>query len=141
MPGPGETIEFPRQVRCRFGGCLAFILMYRPSNGFCCVSFRLKRIVAIWFVMLIALPFTAPVHNCDLRDLLGIARGLDPSAVMPVTTDAACDANAFTLPLAASLLRVSTSLVPAARSAVGAPPVSPFDLPSSLCVQHAVLRL
>jgi hypothetical protein len=105
------------------------------------VSLHLKRIVAIWFVTLIVLPFTAPVHRCDLRDLLGIAHGLDPSAVMPVTTDAACDANAFTSPLDASLLRVSTSLVPAAPSAVGGPHVSPFDLPSSLCVQHAVLRL
>jgi hypothetical protein len=115
--------------------------MYQPPNRFRCVSFRLRRIVALTFVMLIALPFTAPVHNCDLRDLLDIARGLNPSALMPVTADTACDANAFTSPLDASTLRLSTSLIPAAPPAGRRLPVSLFDLPSSLCVEHAVLRL
>jgi hypothetical protein len=115
--------------------------MYLPSNRFRCVSFRFRRIVAIWFVMLIALPFTAPLDNCDLRDLLGVARGFNQSALVPVTTDTACDANAFTSPLDASMLSVSTSLIPAAPLTGRRLPVSPFDLPSSVCVKHAVLRL
>ena len=32
---------------------------------------RLKSLIALWFVLQVVLPFTAPLRTGDLRDLLG----------------------------------------------------------------------
>jgi hypothetical protein len=42
------------------------------------VSSRIKHIVAVWFVVQIALPFTAPMQAWDLSDLFGHRHAAQP---------------------------------------------------------------
>jgi hypothetical protein len=109
------------------------------------VSTRVKRILAIWFVTQIVLPFTAPLQTCDLAGLLGKAHehgtSSQESTTTPVTSEAELEANSFDSPLAASALRASTSLAVVCQTATAGPIVSTFDLSPSPPVQQTVLRL
>jgi len=109
------------------------------------VNPRLRTFFAVWFVVQIVLPFTAPLHTCDLRDILGpqshdsasrSAKSSTPTAAM----ESEPEADAFVSPLAASALRISaTELV---RSDVSARAFAfTFALTSSPHVQQTVLRL
>ena len=109
------------------------------------VSTCLKRILAIWFVTQIVLPFTAPLQTCDLAGLLGKGhergRTSEESTATPLTSEAESEANSFDSPLAASALRASTSLAVVCQAVTAGPIVSTFDLSPSPQVQQTVLRL
>jgi len=109
------------------------------------VNPRLKTFFAVWFVVQIVLPFTAPLHTCDIRDIFGTQRHDNASrsgnSSMPTAAaEFESEADAFVSPLAASVLRLSaTDLV---RSDVPARAfLFTFDLTSSPHVQQTVLRL
>jgi hypothetical protein len=121
---------------------LALILIFGSVSGIN-VSHRLKRILAIWFVLQIVLPFTAPVHTCDLGDLLGLNRSTIPmSATTPMAAnEAKCDANSFVSPIAPSTLRTFTMVADVSRVALGGPVTGSFDVPSSPQVLQTVVRV
>jgi len=105
---------------------------------------RLQRWLALWFVVQIALPCTAPLQNCDLRDLLGITRHDVPASPDTSTTPAQAPdpaVNSFVSPLAGSALR-ATPFVPVIDPAGSRwPYTSAFDLSPSPEVQRTVLRV
>jgi hypothetical protein len=107
------------------------------------VSSRLKSIFALWFVLQIVLPFTAPVHTCDLRDLLGFYRGDAPvSTTIPMTANEVdADADSFVSPIASATLRVFTVVACVSRVALGGPLMGLFDVPSSPQVLQTVVRV
>jgi len=107
------------------------------------VSSRLKNILAIWFVLQIVLPFTAPLHTCDLGDLLGLKSSTTPiSTTTPMAAnEATSDANSFVSPIAFSTLRVFTMVADVSRVALGGPLMGLFDLPSSPQVLQTVVRV
>jgi hypothetical protein len=104
---------------------------------------RLKSLIALWFVLQIVLPFTAPLHTCGLPDLLGAGQHQksDWPASAPLTSEANPVTNWFVSPLAASALRASTGLAVVCRAATCAPFMSAFDPTPSPQVQQTVLRL
>ena len=107
---------------------------------------RVTRILSLWFVLQIVLPFTAPLQTCDIRDLLGApVRHHGPaspeSSSTPTSSEADSEAYSFTSPLAGGTLRVSTALAVTDRSAADGPFVPAFLLATSPGVQQTVLRL
>ena len=107
---------------------------------------RFKSLIALWFVLQIALPFTAPLQTCDLRDLLGTThqRGTSESpesSSTPLAAEAESEANSFVSPLEASTLRASTSLAVICHVATCGPFMAAFSLSPSPQVQQTVLRL
>jgi hypothetical protein len=111
------------------------------------VSQRFKSIVALWFVLQIALPFTAPVHTCDLGDLLGttsrhgVPAAPDSSTHPTMPGEAESDVDTFTSPLDASSLRASAGAAVVCRAEWTGTMNSTFDLSPSPHVQHTVLRV
>jgi hypothetical protein len=106
------------------------------------MSPRLKSVIALWFVLQIVLPFTAPLQTCGLGDLLPASHQSGAlsheSSAMPLPVDAR--ARSFLSPLEASALRASLSLVPAPRLLACGLRVSRPDA-SPLSAQQTVLRL
>jgi hypothetical protein len=111
------------------------------------VSQRLKSLLALWFTLQIAVPFTAPLQTCDLGDLLGTrprhdVPGSRDETTRPVTpTESESESNSFLSPLAASSLRASTSLAVVRQVADSGPFIAAFDLSPSPHVHHTVLRV
>src|SRR5262245_41716729 len=85
----------------------------------------MPRLLAVWFIVQIVLPFTAPLQACDLADLLG--HGSRPhSATAPEsssvpTTDAV---ELFLSPVDPDVLRASTTIAVDALMATGRPVLS-----------------
>ncbi len=106
------------------------------------MSSRLKSVIALWFVLQIVLPFTAPLQTCSLGDLLPTShqRGAlsHESSATPLLVDAGT--CSFASPLEAWALRASVSLVPAPLVLARGPRVWPLDA-SPLSSQQTVLRL
>ena len=107
---------------------------------------QFKKLLALWFVVQIVLPFTAPLHTCDLADLLGTghqhsAPASPLSSARQMEALAEAEANAFVSPLATSTLRASADLVVAARPLMSGPLMSAFDLSPSPQVHQSVLRV
>ena len=110
---------------------------------------RLKGLLAVWFILQIVLPFTAPLQTCDLRDLLGTRehRGTPASpaspesSTTPTANENEAEANSFVSPLAVCTLRASTELAVVCPIAVSGPFVFAFALSPSPQVQQTVLRL
>ena len=96
-----------------------------------------KIIVAMWFVVQIALPFMAPLQACDLGDLLGTTRHHDAASpdasITPLPTDAESEAKWFLSPIEASTLRASTALVGAGEAVARGP--LPATLDGSVLLQ------
>jgi len=110
------------------------------------MSACLKKILAVWFVTQIVLPFTAPLQTCELRDLFGTPpKHHTPvsheSSTIPTATESNSEANSFVSALAASALHASTSLAIARHVIIGRALTSTFGLSPSPQVQTAVLRL
>jgi hypothetical protein len=111
------------------------------------VSQRFNSLLAVWFMVQIALPFTAPLQRCDLGDLLGAAR--DHSAPAPrnetrrsaMPTEAESESDSFRSPLAASSLRAATSLAAASEAAFSGPSIATPGSSSAPHVQHSVIRV
>ena len=106
------------------------------------MSSRLKSVIALWFVLQIVLPFTAPLQTCSLGDLLPTShqRGAlsHESSATPLLVDAGI--RSFVSPLEASALRASVPLVPAPCVLVRGARVWPLDA-TPLSSQQTVLRL
>jgi hypothetical protein len=105
-----------------------------------------KRLLAVWFVLQITLPFTAPLQTCDLGDLLGTKRHhtsptSPESSTTPTTSEAESDGNTFVSPVESSALRASTGLVAACDLAFSGPAISTLALLPSPQVQRTILRL
>jgi hypothetical protein len=122
---------------CASGACLEYSLVTVHS--------RLKSILAFWFILQIALPFTAPLQMCDLGDLLGMThhRGAPASPVSPEssTTPTARPAGSFASPLAVLALRTSPSFAAVRQVAAGGPLMSTCGLSPSPHIQQTVLRV
>ena len=129
--------NFPKEARVHAFRTLALILMYPMTSR--SLSSRLKRIVGIWFVVQIVLPFTAPLHVCGLRDLLHIPYDA-ANQVMPLS-EGASDTESFTSPFDGAALRASASLVTVPEDFTSGPHLTPFDLSPSPQSQPAVLRV
>jgi hypothetical protein len=105
------------------------------------VALRFKSILAIWFVLQIALPFTAPLQTCDLGDLFGHRHSTnepDRSTTPPLSES---DVNSLVSPVESSALRASTSIGMIPFMAMSAPLMGSFDLSPSPQVQQTVLRV
>jgi len=109
------------------------------------MSRRLKNAIALWFVLQIVLPFTAPLQTLALCDLLPVAHhhGAPVSQESSATPTLRTDAVGVSLVslLEASTLRVSTLLAVE-------PPVASRGLPGSVFqyvplppAQQTILRL
>jgi hypothetical protein len=110
------------------------------------MSSRLKSVIALWFVVQIVLPFTAPLQTCDLRDLLGTkdrhsAPVLPESSTTPTTADTEADTNSFVSPIEPAALRLSTGLVASDELTTSGPAVASTELSPAPQVQRSILRL
>ena len=108
------------------------------------MSSRLKNVIALWFVLQIVLPFTAPLQTLALCDLFPVAHhhGV-PVSQESSATPTLKTASAMTLvsSLEASTLRVSTLLAVAPPLASQRPPGSAFEYVPLPRAQQTILRL
>jgi hypothetical protein len=111
------------------------------------VSQCFNSLVAVWVTLQIALPFAAPLHRCDLGDLLGAVRGhsvpapRDQTRGSAMPTEAESLADSFSSPVAASLLHASTSLAAVCEACFSGPFTVTLGLSPSPHVQHTVIRV
>jgi hypothetical protein len=52
------------------------------------MSSRLKSVIAVWFVLQVLLPFTAPLQTCVLGDLLPASSSHDDRTPLPYESNA-----------------------------------------------------
>ena len=112
------------------------------------MSPRLKRIIAVWFVLQIFLPFTAPLQTLALGDLLPASHQngapLPPeSSATPLLPVAAFAASHASSTAHAPVLRTSLSVLAAHMPGIvmrGPRPLA-FDASPLSSVQSTVLRL
>jgi hypothetical protein len=96
-------------------------LEYRPAEQQ--MPSRLKSVIALWFVLQIILPFTAPLQTCALVDLLpassshsgrsGGAPLPHESSATPLLAEAAVVRTLESSPVKAITLRIAMPLTPA----------------------------
>jgi len=121
-------------------------LEYRAAEQSRTMPSRLKSVFALWFVLQIVLPFTAPLQTCALDDLLS-ASSPHSSASLPHESSATplpagpATAASFASPVDASVLRVSTSLTLPPDLVTRGSHTSLFDVSPLSRVQPTVLRL
>jgi hypothetical protein len=107
---------------------------------------HLKRVLAVWFVVQIVLPFTAPLQTFDLSGLLGTTHqhsvpASPESSTTPPVSRANSEARTFASPLAVSMLPTSTFLAVVREVAKSGPSPSTCGLSPSPRLQPLVLRL
>jgi len=105
-----------------------------------------KSLVALWFVVQVVLPFTAPLQTCDLVDLLGTRNHhADPtspeSSSTPTTEETDVNAISFVSPLEPSALRASTGLVTGHEGMAAGPTLEFSGRSLAPHVQRSILRL
>ena len=107
---------------------------------------RLHQLIAVWFVLQIVLPFTAPLQTLDLHDLFGGAThsqsssSSSESSTTPTIRDTS-GALAIGSLVGPAALRLSASIVVLRDINLGRV-VAQFSGPSAApSVQHAVLRV
>jgi hypothetical protein len=110
----------------------------RPSG-------RAKSTIALWFVLQIVLPFTAPLQICTLAELIGHTHqnespATQDSATRQLASIADAEANSFVSPLSVYALRICPCL-PTNLSADERPVSKRTGLPGSPQTQQTVLRL
>ena len=112
------------------------------------MNHRLKILLAVFFVVQIVLPFTAPLHVCDLNDLFGSsASHEEPGSQQnnPFTPTPANEAepetDVFVSPLAAFTLSASVALITESDQAAGSAWIATIASSSSSHVRQTVLRL
>jgi hypothetical protein len=110
------------------------------------VSRRLHQFIAVWFVLQIVLPFTAPLQTLDLHDLFGGTTHSQSSSSSPEssTTPTLRDtsgASAIGSLVGPAALRLCATIVVLRDITLGRA-VAQFSVPSAApSVQHAVLRV
>lgn len=123
---------------------MALVLKYGDGEADA-VNHRLNSLIAVFFVVQIVLPFTAPLHSCDLNDILGTNRKVPAtprSATTPApASEASAEDDSYAPPFAVSTLTLSGSLMLISDEAAGAPVLSSADRSSSPQVQQTILRL
>lgn len=109
------------------------------------MSLRLKRLIALWFVLQIVLPFTAPLQTLALCDLFPVAHhhGMPVSQESSATPTLRTEAATTTLvsSLEASTLRVATLLAAEPTIASLRLPGSAFQYVPLPAAQQTILRL
>jgi hypothetical protein len=107
------------------------------------VSRHLTRLIALWFVVQIVVPFTAPLQVIDANDLLGgTAPRTAHSAPESSTTPAIREGTAVS-----GFASLVTSIAPTASPIAGADTIDLSPLPSihrpppAVSVQRPTLRL
>jgi hypothetical protein len=109
------------------------------------MSPRLKSIVAVWFVMQIVLPFTAPLQTSDLRDLLGAkdhrSAPVSPESSTTPTTVRTANANLGVSSIAPSALRTPAGLIFAGDLTSAVAFVAISTISPAPRVQRSILRL
>ena len=107
---------------------------------------RLQQLIAVWFVLQIVLPFTAPLQTLDLHDLFGGAthsqssRSSPESSTTPTLRDTS-GASAIGSLIGPAALRLCATIVVRRDISLGRA-VAQFSGPSAApSVQHAVLRV
>ena len=106
---------------------------------------RLQQLIAVWFVLQIVLPFTAPLQTLDLRDFTGGAThhhspSSPESSTTPTLRDTSASSTLGSL-IGPAALRLCTTIVVARDVSLGcavAQQAAPLLAPS---VQHSVLRI
>ena len=101
---------------------------------------RVHRFFAVWFIVQIVLPFTAPLQACDLADLLGTPHHQTASTPESTSIPTTEDAPTFISPLEASTLSAVTAIVCACDVSMHSPSVSSPSAPAAQS-QPTVLRL
>jgi hypothetical protein len=108
---------------------------------------RLKNVIAVWFVLQIVLPFTAPLQTCALADLLPASSHSDgaplphESSAMPLLVEAASDRSHVSSPVKVIALPAPMPLTPARGVvAIGSRPLT-IPVSSLQPVRQTVLRL
>jgi hypothetical protein len=107
------------------------------------VARRLNQLIALWFVMQIVVPFTAPLQTLDLRDFLGkttshTARRTPESSTTPTIREASAVSGLVSLvtSMATAVGRI------AGTDAVESAPRRPDRQPlAALPGQRSILRL
>jgi hypothetical protein len=104
---------------------------------------RLSKLIALWFVVQIVVPFTAPLQTLDLHDLFGGAthrsdRAAPESSTTPTIKEPA--AAAALAPIVARLASAAASIA-SARTIERVSSVSRDRSPRASSSQHTVLRL
>jgi hypothetical protein len=106
----------------------------------------LRRALALWFVLQIVLPFTAPLQTCSFKDLFGKADARTiptspESTSTPTPSEAESEGPSFVSPLAAFELRASAALAVLQAVSAGAPAAVSVSVLAARNLQNAVLRL
>ena len=126
---------------------MALVLKYGEGEADA-VNHRLKSLIAVFFVVQIVLPFTAPLHVCDFNDLFGAAASHEepgsqqnhPLSPTPAK-EAEPETDTFVSPLAAATLSASVALVVESGERAGRLSSAVVDATSSPHVQQTVLKL
>ena len=107
------------------------------------MSRRLQQLIALWFVLQILLPFTAPLQTLDLRDFFGAkshhAATSSPESTTTPTMSGVFTGTSLVSILTSTTLRDSTSAVAMIETPLSASLMS-ARLPAPQ-VQRSVLRL
>ena len=107
---------------------------------------RLHQLIAVWFVLQIVLPFTAPLQTLDLHDLFGggahsrSSSSSSESSTTPTIRDTSA-ASALGSLIGPAVLRLCATIVVRRDISLGRA-VARFAAPSvAPSVQHSVLRV
>jgi hypothetical protein len=107
------------------------------------VGRRLSQLIALWFVMQIVVPFTAPLQTLDLRDFLGktkshTAQRTPESSTTPTIREASAASGLASLATSMATAVGRIAGTDAAESAPRRPGVRPLP---ALPGQRTILRL
>jgi hypothetical protein len=101
-----------------------------------------QRAIALWFILQIVLPFTAPLQICNLVDLIGHTEE-SPARPKPAAPQLAsirdAEANSFVSPLSDDALRICSCFWN--LQVDECPDTWKTGPPSSPRTQHTILRL
>ena len=106
------------------------------------MSRRLQQLIALWFVLQILLPFTAPLQTLDLRDFFGAKShhaATSPESTTTPTMSGVFTGTSLVSTLTSTTLRDNTSAVAMIETPLAASLMS-AHLPAPQ-VQRSVLRL
>jgi hypothetical protein len=109
------------------------------------VTRRLHQLIAVWFVLQIVMPFTAPLQTIDFHDLFGgsthsRSSSSPESSTTPTIRDTA-GASALSSLLDPVSLRPCATIVVARDIRRGSATVRVVGRPLALSVQRSVLRI
>jgi len=107
------------------------------------LSTRFKIVVALWFVVQITLPFTAPLQTIDLTDLFGQHSHHQTTQLTPESCSIPTTARRPTIiaPLKAATLSTAAPVLPLPSERCARPGTSALGFMTSPRHQQTVLRI